>query len=985
MKGRTIAIKLVVLIVLFAGLLGVQSSPHTLAAAPQPSPADLRPQAELLNPDGSLNLASGSRGALDPSGSRMAFAPERAPLFKPTAPLVPSNSWHALGSGLNSAVAALAMEGSNVYVGGFFTDAGGDPNADYIARWDGTAWNALGDGLNGWVEILAVEGSNVYVGGQFTDAGGDPNADHIALWDGSAWHALGSGLNNDIYAIAVDGANVFVGGWFTDAGGDANADYLARWDGTAWNALGGGLNNMVWTLAVEGSNIYVGGQFTDAGGDPNADHIARWDGSAWHALGGGLNYYVFALVMEGSNVYVGGWFTDAGGDPNADYIAGWDGSAWYTLGNGLNSWVMALAVEGSNVIVGGEFTDAGGDPNADYIARWDGVAWHALGSGLNNVVYAIAKDGSNVFVGGWFTDAGGNADADHIARWGTDYYPSGVYLEPPAQTNQGSPGQVVAHSVQLTNATGATDSFTLTLGSSAWDTSLSTDQVGPIADGETVTFTIYVTIPVNADWYTTDSVVVTATSTNNPTDFTDTAQITTEAYAPPQIGVSPESLSSTQEVGEVTTQTLTISNGNGVPLTFNIASMDLSKLMLWNKLGSDEEITHSEIGENGTIVGTSYAYEPGKFGDGYVRKDVGQNYIAFPASILDPLTERGTIELWINPKVPQPVPFEYGDWGLIGNPYGHFGVPDVFNIGVIWGEEPGEKGFVGLVRFDENGVGTPGEPTQFVATPFEPFHVAISWDIEGIDGSADTVRVYRDGEIVSSTTAAWNPNGTERYDIILGYIPDGNGFDKHIVDNIKIWDYAKTDFSDRFIESPFELSAPWLSVEPASGTVDGNSSQEITVTFDATGLQPDTYTATISILSNDPARPVVNVPVTMTVVAGQSDLSLLPEFQQENGQPGETLVYTYTLTNLGNTVDEFSLQAAGLWSTKLSANTTGMLDPSESFIFTLEVIIPADAQIGDADIALITASSMLDPLVTATAKARSTYGIKLSLPLVFKQ
>jgi len=135
MKGRTIPIQLVVSAVLLAGLLGMQSSQHTLAAPPQPSPTDLQPLAELLHPDGSLNLDTGFRGALDPAGWRMEYAPGVAPVFESTVPLAPSNTWHALGSGLNNGVHALAVAGPDVYVGGYFTDAGGNPNANSIARW----------------------------------------------------------------------------------------------------------------------------------------------------------------------------------------------------------------------------------------------------------------------------------------------------------------------------------------------------------------------------------------------------------------------------------------------------------------------------------------------------------------------------------------------------------------------------------------------------------------------------------------------------------------------------------------------------------------------------------------------------------------------------------------------------------------------------------------------------------------------------------
>ena len=50
--------------------------------------------------------------------------------------------------------------------------------ADYIAKWNGSAWSALGsngsgDGaLNTDVDALAVSGSDLYVGGDFTDAAG---------------------------------------------------------------------------------------------------------------------------------------------------------------------------------------------------------------------------------------------------------------------------------------------------------------------------------------------------------------------------------------------------------------------------------------------------------------------------------------------------------------------------------------------------------------------------------------------------------------------------------------------------------------------------------------------------------------------------------------------------------------------------------------------------------------------------------------------
>lgn len=248
------------------------------------------------------------------------------------------------------------------------------------------------------------------------------------------------------------------------------------------------------------------------------------------------------------------------------------------------------------------------------------------------------------------------------------------------------------------------------------------------------------------------------------------------------------------------------------PPTVEAQGLTSNGLVLWNKLGSDYEVLHSEVGANGKVIGTSHAYEPAQHGDGYVRKATGQNYVQFPGSVLNHLAYRGTIELWINPKVPKPVPYKYGVFGLIGAPYGHGGVPSARNIHLIWGDTVSGQGLQGRVGFEDmdgSYAVTPQEPTQFVATVGVPFHAAISWDLDGIDGTDDTVRVYRNGIIVGSTESRWNPNGaTERYDIILGYGPDYGGFDKFISDNIKIWNYAKTDFSDRFNESPHTVYLP---------------------------------------------------------------------------------------------------------------------------------------------------------------------------------
>ena len=123
-----------------------------------------------------------------------------------------------------------------------------------IAKWNGSSWSALGSGMNGDVYALAVSGSNLYAGGYFTTAGGVA-ANDIAKWDGSSWSALGSGMGRlawCVYALAVSGSDLYAGGGFTTAGGIA-ANNIAKWDGSSWSALGSGMDSDVYALAVSGS------------------------------------------------------------------------------------------------------------------------------------------------------------------------------------------------------------------------------------------------------------------------------------------------------------------------------------------------------------------------------------------------------------------------------------------------------------------------------------------------------------------------------------------------------------------------------------------------------------------------------------------------------------------------------------------------------------------------------------------------------------
>jgi hypothetical protein len=286
---------------------------------------------------------------------------------------VTTSTFSALGTGTNDAVMSLVVDPvtGNLYAGGYFTLAGEVANTSCIAKWNPatSTWSALGTGIrDGFFDIvnaLAFDGTNLYVGGDFAEAGGVADTSCIAKWNPatSTWSPLGTGMDESVLALTVVGTDLYAGGYF-DTAGETNVGGIAKWNGTEWSALGTGTDGVVRALVFDGSYLYAGGFFKTAGG-VQADSIAMWDdeASTWSPLGEGIvNQTVYSLAVDSSGfIYAGGLFTSAG-IVKANNIAQWDNASgkWYTLGSGTNSYVMALVLDGASLYAGGYFTLAGG-------------------------------------------------------------------------------------------------------------------------------------------------------------------------------------------------------------------------------------------------------------------------------------------------------------------------------------------------------------------------------------------------------------------------------------------------------------------------------------------------------------------------------------------------------------------------------------------------------------------------------------------------
>lgn len=191
---------------------------------------------------------------------------------------------------MNNEVYAIAISGSDVYVGGLFTTAGGVA-ANHIAKWDGLGgqWSPLGSGMYGTdpgVAAIGISGSDVYVGGEFTTAGGNAS-NHFGIWHmppvvNLAGHVSWAGATQPDSrqmqpltltlcsaaggSISTYVANTNASGYFTvDVASLIPGTYNWREKGTRSLANGGTL-----TLTGGNQNAEMGAQ---RGGDADNDNV----------------------------------------------------------------------------------------------------------------------------------------------------------------------------------------------------------------------------------------------------------------------------------------------------------------------------------------------------------------------------------------------------------------------------------------------------------------------------------------------------------------------------------------------------------------------------------------------------------------------------------------------------------------------------------------------------------------------------------------
>jgi hypothetical protein len=319
------------------------------------------------------------------------------------------------------------------FIGGEFVAVGGQPrsNLAHITR-DGKL-GAWAPQVDNQVECLALSGSRVYVGGYFTTIEGVARH-HLAALDVESGEVLDWNPDPDrpIYVILPHRGAVYVGGEFSTIGGQSRM-HLAAIDSITGGArawvVDANSTSAVNALAVHDTVLFVGGRLHSLSGWPRYCLAAVGLGSGvvlpWDAhLGPPTEFaWVNQLVVRDTTLFVAGLFKSIGGayreglaalDVRTALATEWDPSAYYN--NPLGANTRSLALSGDTLFVS-FFGDSLGGREGAYLAALNANTGARLdwNPHPNRRPEVITLSDGRLFAGGNFSCMGSWEERKYLA------------------------------------------------------------------------------------------------------------------------------------------------------------------------------------------------------------------------------------------------------------------------------------------------------------------------------------------------------------------------------------------------------------------------------------------------------------------------------------------------------------------------------------------------------------------------------------------
>jgi Ca2+-binding RTX toxin-like protein len=232
----------------------------------------------------------------------------------------------------------------------------------------------------------------------------------------------------------------------------------------------------------------------------------------------------------------------------------------------------------------------------------------------------------------------------------------------------------------------------------------------------------------------------------------------------------------------------------------------MARPVLWNRLGSAAQVADSAIGLDADYLGGG-SFAAGRFGGAYFAgPDADARLLVPKLGVINP--EAGAIEFWGRISgFPEVI-----DWGARPNFLSDQGTQSraywTAGFGFNGNNGLGGGGLAADVSGNGAATGSFADPWTYdgilADDPDGWHHYALVWNAEGIAvGGGHIVDIYLDGQRAAHQWDVDQPGALDAVtveDSFLGLLDNWGGQGTAAIDNLKIWNFSKTDYADRFVE-----------------------------------------------------------------------------------------------------------------------------------------------------------------------------------------
>ncbi len=309
----------------------------------------------------------------------------------------------------NGEVRALYQDGDLLYVGGTFSQIGGQSRSRIgvinITSGDITEWNP---NPNNAIHSISGFGDHIYVGGDFNMIGNRSAIGFAIINKTSGIYSPSISTNASVRGITQDSSNIYINGNFTGSQGLRTGSIALM--GTASDKPDFNfpvIDGTILKIISDGNGgWYVGGSF-NIEGITNLAHIQS-DQTIDRSFKPNPNGEVRALFQDGDLLYVGGTFSQIGGQSRSRIgvinTTSGDITEWNP---NPNSTIHSISGFGDHIYVGGDFNVIGNRSAIGFaiINKTSGIYIPSIST--NASVRGITQDSSNIYINGFFTGAQG--------------------------------------------------------------------------------------------------------------------------------------------------------------------------------------------------------------------------------------------------------------------------------------------------------------------------------------------------------------------------------------------------------------------------------------------------------------------------------------------------------------------------------------------------------------------------------------------------